>query len=105
MFEKIFHHFHFLKIVLFGVFWALCGPLVVAIVLVARNCVERSFSELWKVRIVSLYGNFHFSNGIETALNSLKTASNSVKTALYGVNFAKTTTLKLILGFHKIASK
>ena len=40
--------FMFWKIVLFLVFWALCGPLVVAIVLIARNCVELSSSELCK---------------------------------------------------------
>ena len=42
----MFHHFHVFKIVFFWVLWALCGPLVVAIVLVAKNCVDRSFSEL-----------------------------------------------------------
>ena len=75
MFENIFHHFQFLKIVLFWVFWALCGPLVVAIVLVAKNCVERSFSELWKMCISSFYENFHFS----TALSGVKTALSGRK--------------------------
>ena len=63
-------------------FWALYGLLVVAIVLVAKNCVERSFSELWKIRISSLCEDFHVLNGIETALNGVKTALNGVKTAL-----------------------
>ena len=39
---------------------AVYGPLVVTIVLVAKNGVERSFSELWKMRISSFYANFHF---------------------------------------------
>ena len=71
-------YFHFLKIVLFLVLWALCGPLVVAILSVAKNCVEQFFSELWKIRISSFYGNYHFLNGIETVLNGVETALNSV---------------------------
>ena len=41
-------------------FWALYGLLVVTIVLVAKDCVERSFSGLWKIRISSFYENSIF---------------------------------------------
>ena len=30
--------------------WAVCGPLVATVVLVAKNCVDRSFSELLEIQ-------------------------------------------------------
>ena len=41
--------FQFLKMM---ILWAFYGPLLVTIGLVAKNCVDRSFSELWKFKEV-----------------------------------------------------